>query len=169
MTRFYDTARWQKCRRSKLSRDPICEGCETRPGQHVDHITPVSKGGAIWKPSNWQSLCHNCHNAKTGAERAGRAWTPPKHQGVNADGSPIDPEHPWHTGNQTRKNMTIAHAPNTAAITSNKFSDLRCLIEGIPHVQRYHHAAYRASLGDRGAFDHQIGPAPHRCGPSNRS
>lgn len=98
MTRFYDTSRWQTCRKMHLSRQPICEGCETRPSEHVDHVVPVTKGGAVWQSSNWQALCQDCHNAKTGAERAGKTWTAPKLRGCFPDGSPRDPAHPWWTG-----------------------------------------------------------------------
>lgn len=36
----------------------------------VDHITPIKDGGAPYDPSNTQSLCHACHNKKTGQERS---------------------------------------------------------------------------------------------------
>ncbi|WP_416339760.1 HNH endonuclease [Paracoccus sp. (in: a-proteobacteria)] len=98
MTRFYDTSRWQKCRRTKLSRDPICQACDKRPAEHVDHIVPVKRGGLVWSPSNWMSVCQPCHNQKTHAERQGKAWVLPKHRGCDADGMPLDPAHPWHPG-----------------------------------------------------------------------
>jgi len=110
MTRFYDTARWQKCRRMQLSRSPMCEACLTKPAKHVDHIVPVSRGGDIWRSSNWQSLCQDCHNAKTAAERTGRTWTPPKHRGCFPDGSPRDPAHPWYTGTPGGRSITASPA-----------------------------------------------------------
>jgi len=32
---------------------------------HVDHIIPLSKGGAKYDEDNLQMLCHSCHSKKT--------------------------------------------------------------------------------------------------------
>jgi 5-methylcytosine-specific restriction enzyme A len=88
MTRFYSTANWQKIAAAQLNREPMCQGCEEAPATCVDHIVPITKGGAKRERSNLQSMCRDCHQAKTGAEKAGRAWVPPKHRGCNVDGSP---------------------------------------------------------------------------------
>ncbi|MCA1259418.1 HNH endonuclease [Nitratireductor aquimarinus] len=73
----------------------MCEGCETAPATEVDHITPMRQGGAPRDRANLQSLCGTCHRQKTGAERAGKTWTPPKHRGCDVNGMPLDPAHPW--------------------------------------------------------------------------
>ena len=34
----------------------------------VDHRVPVSQGGAVWDPSNLQTLCFSCHARKSAEE-----------------------------------------------------------------------------------------------------
>lgn len=43
------------------------------PATDVDHIEP-HRGDAVlfWNPLNHQSLCHECHGAKSATEREGR-------------------------------------------------------------------------------------------------
>lgn len=101
MSRLYDQKRWHRVRERKLSRDPICEGCEERPSQHVDHIKPLDKGGAAFDPDNLMALCIPCHTDKTACDKQGIRWTPPKHRGCFADGTPRDPLHPWRMGVQS--------------------------------------------------------------------
>jgi 5-methylcytosine-specific restriction endonuclease McrA len=36
----------------------------TSAAEVVDHITPMSKGGSKWEPTNHQSLCKRCNTAK---------------------------------------------------------------------------------------------------------
>ncbi|WP_328880214.1 HNH endonuclease [Streptomyces sp. NBC_00299] len=39
----------------------------------VDHIDALGLQGPRWDdPTNWQSLCHSCHSAKTARESFGR-------------------------------------------------------------------------------------------------
>ncbi|MGM0561054.1 MAG: HNH endonuclease signature motif containing protein [Pseudomonadota bacterium] len=110
--RLYDRQRWHRCRARKLSRTPVCEGCEQRPSRHVDHIKPLSEGGAAYDPANWMSLCVACHNAKTWHDRLGRHWTPPKLQGFHEDGTPRDPAHPWNEAGG--RSITNAESLHTA-------------------------------------------------------
>lgn len=58
-------------REVKLKDNPICEvrGCN-RLAVEVDHITPLSAGGARYDWANLQALCEPCHAAKTSAEAA---------------------------------------------------------------------------------------------------
>ena len=67
--RVYDRQKWKRTREKKLSLDPICESkdCETIAEQ-VDHIKPISDGGAEFDMDNLQSLCPSCHSKKTNAE-----------------------------------------------------------------------------------------------------
>ena len=59
--RGYDT-KWQRESKAYLSQHPVC--CRCGDSSHlVDHITP-HKGDKrlFWSRSNWQALCHPCHN-----------------------------------------------------------------------------------------------------------
>ncbi|WP_295941636.1 HNH endonuclease signature motif containing protein [uncultured Alistipes sp.] len=51
---------------------PLCEECQRRGittlAQVVDHIVPINRGGAKLDMANLQSLCHPCHNRKSGLE-----------------------------------------------------------------------------------------------------
>ena len=93
--RFYSTANWQKIAKAQLQREPWCQGCDSAPATVVDHIEPITKGGAKRERTNLQSLCRACHQDKTGCEKAGRRWIPPKHRGCLPDGTPRDPLHHW--------------------------------------------------------------------------
>lgn len=71
--RFYQTTRWKKLRIVVIRRAcGLCANCEKRglivPGNQVDHILPVSQGGAIWDIDNLQLLCETCHTTKTAKE-----------------------------------------------------------------------------------------------------
>jgi 5-methylcytosine-specific restriction protein A len=63
-------AKWRKCRELFLSQYPLCVACE-RAGKvvaatDVDHIKPHRGDEVVfWDSMNWQSLCRECHNAKT--------------------------------------------------------------------------------------------------------
>lgn len=57
-------------------------GCAVwSPGNaEVDHVVPITEGGAPFDPDNCQTLCRGCHIAKTRVEnqreptKAERAW-----------------------------------------------------------------------------------------------
>jgi 5-methylcytosine-specific restriction protein A len=106
----YNTARWQRLRRLKLSSSPICEDCErigiVVPAQAVDHRDPISAGGEPFPElDKLASLCNSCHSAKTarGVEAgAVRTSKPRVRKGCDADGNPLDPTHPWSTKNLSR-------------------------------------------------------------------
>ena len=66
---LYQTARWRKYSRYRLSNHPICEECLARAATCTDHITPIELGGAFWEPTNHQSLCDACHARKRAKER----------------------------------------------------------------------------------------------------
>nr|DAH08110.1 MAG TPA: HNH endonuclease [Caudoviricetes sp.] len=72
-TEFYQSTAWRKVRAVKLSQDPLCEECARQgmavPAQMVDHIRPINEGGAALDMKNLQSLCHTCHNRKSGQEK----------------------------------------------------------------------------------------------------
>src|SRR5262245_6707807 len=56
----YDS-RWRRVAKAFRQRNPLCAMCAekgiVREGNLVDHIVPVSAGGAMWDESNWQTLC----------------------------------------------------------------------------------------------------------------
>lgn len=69
-SRGYD-ARWRRARKAFLQAHPLCAECR-KEGRYtaasvVDHIIP-HRGDAnlFWDERNWQSLCKDCHDRKTG-------------------------------------------------------------------------------------------------------
>ena len=68
--RGYD-ARWRKARLAFLNRHPLCAQCLAE-GKYtaatvVDHITPHRGDQRLfWDEANWQPLCRECHDRKTG-------------------------------------------------------------------------------------------------------
>lgn len=78
-----DYERSEKARRAVRQRATVCEnpactgmppdvGTDGGPLLDVDHVRPLSKGGAD-HPSNMIAICPNCHRAKTFGRKA-RAW-----------------------------------------------------------------------------------------------
>ena len=62
----------------------------------VDHKIPWDGNSKLfWDTNNWQPLCVNCHNVKTGAERAEANKLKPVPMRYNAKGRPTDPHHFW--------------------------------------------------------------------------
>lgn len=73
--RGYDRT-WQRLRLMQLRREPLCREHQLRRGEimeatEVDHIVPLSAGGAN-ALENLQSLCKSCHSAKTAREAGQR-------------------------------------------------------------------------------------------------
>lgn len=62
--KHYSTERWKRVRKRVLRRDPVCQMCEERPAEEVDHITPLAEGGDD-SMENLQGLCESCHSKKT--------------------------------------------------------------------------------------------------------
>ena len=66
---FYSTKAWHRARLWQLTNYPLCRICHARgkivPATEVDHIHPISKGGALLDAENFQSLCKSCHTLKT--------------------------------------------------------------------------------------------------------
>jgi len=62
----------EQLRKMVLNMKPICEvpGCMER-STDLDHIIPISKGGARWALTNLQALCHMHHSSKTWREMRG--------------------------------------------------------------------------------------------------
>jgi len=50
-----------------IKEHPLCVECNG-VGQVVDHITPIRLGGEELSWDNLQTMCHRCHNIKSGKE-----------------------------------------------------------------------------------------------------
>ena len=66
---------WRRFRLAYLDDNPICVRCEAGgrivPATVVDHVVPMSQGGAHMVESNSQALCKRCHDLKTMREDGG--------------------------------------------------------------------------------------------------
>lgn len=74
---FYSSKKWRMARGMQLRKFPLCLDCKDmgimEPAIVVDHVIPMSKGGAKLNSENLRSLCKPCHDAKTTKERFGKA------------------------------------------------------------------------------------------------
>lgn len=67
---------WRKAAKRFLAKHPLCAKCLERgavvAATDVDHIVPHRGDHALfWDETNWQSLCHQDHSAKTAQEDGG--------------------------------------------------------------------------------------------------
>lgn len=73
--RFYQRKAWKLARQERLTIEPLCRHCKSNgkivEATHVDHIVPITSGGAELEQWNLQSLCKSCHERKTRIEQAG--------------------------------------------------------------------------------------------------
>lgn len=70
------TARWQKTRRMKLRRNPLCEPCQRKglitEAQQVHHLTPIKEAPDLaLSMENLESICTRCHARENARERRG--------------------------------------------------------------------------------------------------
>jgi 5-methylcytosine-specific restriction enzyme A len=71
--KLYNNARWRVASKAFRIANPLCKECEKhgaiKAAEVVDHIKP-HKGNLelFWNVDNWQSLCCQCHNAKSARE-----------------------------------------------------------------------------------------------------
>lgn len=64
----YRSKRWQVARKKVLQRDGLtCYVCGG-PGRQVDHVTPLSEGGAPYSLANLKVICATCHGRKSARE-----------------------------------------------------------------------------------------------------
>lgn len=70
----YRTENWKRVRLRVLNAQPLCVSClehgRTTAAREVDHIQPISAGGAPFALGNLQPLCTPCHSRKTRREAA---------------------------------------------------------------------------------------------------
>lgn len=75
----------QEIRNRVLSKNPLCVEClkkdRIKIATQIDHIIPLYKGG-LEHDSNRQTLCDECHEAKTITER-GQTLKPQHPQGLD--------------------------------------------------------------------------------------
>ena len=68
--------RYQNVARRVRIEQPLCLVCQaqgfTVAGAEVDHIVPLSQGGALMDRGNLQHLCTRCHDRKTQRQRRRR-------------------------------------------------------------------------------------------------
>ena len=78
MNKVRSAARWKRVRRQAIERDGYrCRKCGRASGRfEVDHVVPISAGGAAYELDNLQSLCRPCHFAKTTVDRGGVPHVP---------------------------------------------------------------------------------------------
>lgn len=71
---FYSSSSWRKLREYVKRRSPLCAECLKHgivtQGVIVDHIVPITEGGAMMDIKNLQVLCSACHNSKHGEGRS---------------------------------------------------------------------------------------------------
>ena len=65
--KFYQTSAWRTLRNMFITRHTLCVECDGI-GQVVDHIIPIHSGGDSLEWDNLQTMCHRCHNIKSGKE-----------------------------------------------------------------------------------------------------
>ena len=72
--RVYRRRSWTDARDAYLDEHPCCVVCGSPERVQVDHIVPHRGDYSLmWDSSNWQTLCHSCHSAKTMRELRGVA------------------------------------------------------------------------------------------------
>ena len=72
-TNWYNKKEWKRLRNYYINKQPLCEICKRFgkivEAKVVDHIVRVKVNPDIaLKEYNLQSLCHRCHNIKSGYE-----------------------------------------------------------------------------------------------------
>jgi len=83
---------WRAIRARVLAGEPLCRDCATAghstPATEVDHQDNVTANNTM---ENLAPLCRPCHSRRTARREAGV----PIVYGCDADGLPLDPDHPW--------------------------------------------------------------------------
>lgn len=92
--RFYKTPTWQAIRKAQLHKQPLCERCLKRnrltSANTVNHVVRHHGDWAKFIAGPFESLCAPCHNDDVQGEES-RGYS----DEIGADGTPIDPKHPF--------------------------------------------------------------------------
>lgn len=72
--KFYRSKAWIAMRNAFRAQNPLCKNVDQCGGatHTVDHIKPISEGGAALEVSNLQPLCQSCNASKTVSQRKDR-------------------------------------------------------------------------------------------------
>lgn len=69
---FYNSGAWRLASKSNLQDNPLCQACHSagniKAANLTDHAVPINRGGSKFNRKNHLSLCHDCHNRKSGLE-----------------------------------------------------------------------------------------------------
>jgi 5-methylcytosine-specific restriction enzyme A len=72
----YHTHKWRQLSKRFLEDNPLCVQCQSEgrveAASVTDHKIRVKDGADFWDVSNYQPLCHKCHNRKRNKERYGK-------------------------------------------------------------------------------------------------
>ena len=95
MSALHSTARWKRRRARQLRHFPLCRLCLSLFGKLsvavvADHVLPHRNDPKLFWNGELQSLCESCHNSLKQQQEQGGGMA-----GSYADGTPIDPAHPW--------------------------------------------------------------------------
>jgi len=129
--RVYYTARWRALRKAKLQAQPWCEICARRgrvvAATVVDHKRSIASGGDPFPPlDGLASMCARCHNAKTAARDNPHAFgggSPIAFKGCDANGLPIDDNHPFIAGDTPLKDVGTGPLQPTGEVSADLIRD----------------------------------------------
>ena len=93
---FYGLSIWKTRRQHQLRIEPLCAAClkqdRITPATIADHVEPHRGDWNEFRLGKLQSLCQMCHQGKWADDKRGYSCD------IGADGSPIDPAHPYNRG-----------------------------------------------------------------------
>jgi 5-methylcytosine-specific restriction protein A len=83
----YRTREWTDLRARVLREEPVCaeEGCSER-STSVDHIVPLSEGGAPYDRSNLRGMCYPHHRRRSSRQGAETRKRNRQRRGEEGDG-----------------------------------------------------------------------------------
>lgn len=68
------TRRWKELAARIIERDGVCSVCGSDENLSVDHVVPISKGGAVWDEDNLVTMCMT-HNREKSNNTTGQVNT----------------------------------------------------------------------------------------------
>jgi hypothetical protein len=143
---------WQKLRKQILNRDShLCQigtpGC-TQTATEVDHIVPVSQGGAWFDPLNLRAACFSCNNKRVDRKKS-EQWRTSRTRIVLVIGPPGAGKSTWVKDNNGERDLVVDYDSLAQALGSPV---------GHGHSDSLHAATMSARNGvlnslRKGAFD----------------